>query len=123
MAPVISNSRPLILSYQGTTYFPALFTYLPKAFGDEESMVMDYRKLKLGDNDWAKWPFNPWNPFESNDNVEEYPSPPTQENMLGTDEGGRDVFSRLLYGFRPSIIFAGLVRFSDSCISFVAYHL
>lgn len=111
IAPVISNSRPIILSYKGTLYFPAMKMYHPKEFGDKENLIMNYRKLELGEGDWATWPLNKWNPFESNDDVDEYPSPPSDNNFLGTDEGGRDVFSRLLYGFRPSIIFAGLVWF------------
>lgn len=110
-APMISNSKPIMMSYKGSTYFPVMVTYHPKEFGDEESLIMDYRTLKMGDDDWAWWPVNPWNPFESNDNVDEYPSAPSSDNILGTDEGGRDVFARLLYGFRPSIIFAGLVWF------------
>lgn len=111
IAPVLSNSKPVILSFKGSTYFPALVDYHPKTFGDEESFLMNYRTLKLDKGDWALWPIVKWDPYESNEAVEEYPSPPSLDNYLGTDESGRDVLSRLLYGFRPSITYAALVWF------------
>ena len=50
-----------------------------------------------------------WDPFESNKTVDYYPSAPTSENIFGTDDRGRDVFARLLYGFKYSISYALLV--------------
>lgn len=50
-----------------------------------------------------------WNPFESNKEVDSYPSPPTGVNLMGTDDRGRDILTRLLYGLRYSITFAFLV--------------
>jgi microcin C transport system permease protein len=47
-----------------------------------------------------------WEPFERNDQVANWPSPPTPANWMGTDVNGRDVLSRLLYGFRYSFAFA-----------------
>lgn len=111
IAPILSNSKPVLMSYKGSMYIPVLVNYLPKEFGDNESMIMNYRELKLGADDWAVWPIIKWDPFESNETVESYPSAPSSDNYLGTDESGRDVFSRLLYGFRPSITYAGLVWF------------
>jgi microcin C transport system permease protein len=52
-----------------------------------------------------------WNPDETNPNVTTFPSRPSRENWLGTDDRGRDVLSRLIYGFRYSILFAGFVWF------------
>ncbi|MBK26639.1 MAG: peptide ABC transporter permease [Halobacteriovorax sp.] len=119
-APLISNSKPIMITYKGETYFPAFFQYHPKEFGDNENLIMDYRNLELGENDSVLWPINPWNPLESNDDVDEYPSEPTSVNILGTDEGGRDVFARLLYGFQPSIIFAALVWFFSYLFGVIA---
>jgi microcin C transport system permease protein len=63
----------------------------------------------MGEDDWAIWPLVRWDPYESNKTVESYPSKPTSDNWLGTDDRGRDVLSRLLYGFRYSISYAMLV--------------
>ncbi len=52
------------------------------------------------------WPIIQWNPTESNKLVDTYPSPPTKVNWIGTDESGRDVLTRLLYGFRYTMVFA-----------------
>ena len=66
-------------------------------------------KLELGENDSVLWPPFKWDPFESNLDVDSYPSEPTTVNPFGTDDRGRDVFARLLYGFKYSIGYAVLV--------------
>lgn len=106
-----SNNKPIIMSYGNELYVPALKYYHPSEFGIEEASVTDYRSLEMHDDDWAVWPLIQWNPLESNRDVETYPSPPTAENWLGTDDRGRDVAARLIYGFRYSIGFALLVWF------------
>lgn len=104
-----ANNRPIVLTYQGTTYFPVFKDYHPSVFGMSEKVVTDYRELKLSENDSAFWPIIKWNPFESNKDVASYPSEPTTLNIMGTDDRGRDIFTRLLYGLRYSVIFAVLV--------------
>lgn len=101
-----ANSRPLVLKFQGQIYFPVLFDYHPSRFGNTVIQVMDYRNLKLNDEEWALWPVVRWDPFESNKKVSDYPSPPSEDNWMGTDDRGRDVLARLLYGFRYSIGYA-----------------
>ncbi|MCS6839023.1 MAG: ABC transporter permease subunit [Bdellovibrionaceae bacterium] len=105
-AEIWSSSRPIILKYNNQWYFPALVTYHPTVFGREDIFVMDYRSLELKENDWAIWPINQWDPYESNKSVEYYPSPPSAQNWLGTDDRGRDILSRLLYGFRYTMAYA-----------------
>ena len=106
-----ANSKPLYLSYNNTTYFPVFKNYHPSEFGQEEAVVMEYRELELNEErgDKAIWPLIPWNPYESNKEVASYPSEPTSENLMGTDDRGRDIFTRLMYGLRYSVIFAVLV--------------
>ena len=106
-----ANSKPLLLKYQGSYYFPVFKTYHPSDFKKEESLVMNYRELDLDDEegDFAIWPIVTWNPYESNKELESYPSEPTAENWMGTDDRGRDILTRLLYGLRYSITFAVLV--------------
>lgn len=101
-----ANSKPLVLHYQGKTFFPVLVTYYPTEFGRQDQVLMDYRTLQLSAGDWSVWPLVKWNPYESNAVVSSYPSAPTKENWMGTDDRGRDVLARLLYGFRYSIAYA-----------------
>ena len=64
-----ANSKPLYLNYQGTTYFPVFKDYSVKDFGITDSMQIDYRNLKLGENDSIIWPLIQWDPYESNKKV------------------------------------------------------
>ncbi len=98
-----ANSKPIYLNYNGSSYFPIFKEYSVKEFGITESMHIDYRHLKLKAGDAIVWPVIKWDPYESNKKVEEYPSPPSSTNILGTDDRGRDVLARLLYGLRYSI--------------------
>lgn len=104
-----SNSTPIFLKYNDRFFIPVVKSYHPSEFGIEDLMVMDYRRLNLKEGDFALWPINRWDPYESNKDVDTYPSPPTSRNWLGTDDRGRDIFARLLYGFRYSIIYAVFV--------------
>ena len=106
-----SNSKPLILSYQGSFYFPVFKKYSPDTFGFKDQYVTNYKKLNLDEKNWAIWPLIPWDPYESNLEVKKFPSPPSSVNWLGTDDRGRDVLSRILYGYRYSILFALCVWF------------
>jgi microcin C transport system permease protein len=101
-----ANNRPHLMKYQGKIYAPLIFDYHPTEFGREDIFVMDYRALEFQEGDWAAWPLVQWDPFESNSVVEKYPSPPSRYNLMGTDDRGRDVFTRLLYGLRYSLVFA-----------------
>jgi len=98
-----ANSKPILLKHKGTTYFPVFKDYSVKDFGISDSMAIDYRALDLEEGDWIVWPVIKWDPYESNKKVDEYPSPPSVDNLMGTDDRGRDVFTRLLYGLRYSI--------------------
>ncbi len=105
-AELWANNRPHIMSYHGKIYFPLFVEYHPTQFDREDIFVMDYHNLELSKEDWAVWPIIQWDPYESNKDVSTYPSPPTQQNWVGTDESGRDVMTRLLYGFRYTMVFA-----------------
>lgn len=104
-----ANSKPIALKYKGEIYFPVFNDYSAKEFGIEDSLYVDYKEMKLDSGDWALWPPVKWDPYQSNKKVDEYPAPPSQTNIMGTDDRGRDVFTRLLYGFRYSIAFAVFV--------------
>lgn len=110
-SPMIANSKPLIIKYKGSTYFPVFSEYHPTELGITDSLVVNYRELDLGEDGYAVWPVIKWDPYESNENVDSYPAPPSSSNLFGTDDRGRDVLTRLLYGFKYSIEYAFLVWF------------
>jgi microcin C transport system permease protein len=108
---LISNDRPLIACYDGQILFPIAKDYSEKAFGGDFDSPADYldpfiRQQLARDGNWALYPLNHYrhdtlNYFAKSPN----PAPPSTDNWLGTDDRGRDVFARLLYGFRVSILF------------------
>ena len=104
------NDRPHLLYYKGQMYFPSVKNYSAQIFNQEEQLfLVNYKKLKLQEGDFAFWPLIRWSPFESNSEVSAYPSPPSSSNWMGTDNRGRDVLARVIYGFRYSLGFSLLV--------------
>lgn len=110
-AELISNDKPLLVIYEGNFYYPLLQTYPETTFGGDFATETDYRdpyileKITTGGNR-VFFPLNPHSYSSINPNLDvPVPSPPTRENLLGTDDRGRDVLARLLYGFRLSILF------------------
>lgn len=101
-----ANNKPHVMKYHGEIYVPLFVDYHPTKFGRDDIFVMDYRSLEFGPDDWAMWPIVQWDPFESNKTVDTYPSAPTKYNLMGTDDRGRDVLTRLLYGLRYTLIFS-----------------
>ncbi|NNK15246.1 MAG: ABC transporter permease [Desulfofustis sp.] len=110
-AELVSNDKPFLIVYQGTYYFPLFKTYPETTFGGIFETETDYKdpffvELMKEDQNRAYFPLN--RHYYDTINYEldvPVPSPPTRENILGTDDRGRDVFARLLYGFRLSILF------------------
>lgn len=107
-AELLANSRPLLLRYQEALYLPVLQRYEPATFGQGDTYVVDYHALDaaLGPDDWALWPPVRWGPYKSDPAPAGYPSPPDARHWLGTDDKGRDLLARLLYGYRLSMGFA-----------------
>ncbi len=117
-AELVSNDRPLIVRYEGQTYFPLLKTYPETTFGGDFDTPTDYldpfiqERLRAGSN-WALYTFNTYGPntlnyFAKSPN----PSAPTLDNWLGTDDRGRDMVAQLLYGFRVSVLFGLALTFT-----------
>ncbi len=115
-----ANSKPIVMDFHGKIYWPVFKSYYPTVFGENNRLITNYRKLKLGKGDWAIWPPVRWNPYESNLSVANYPSPPSKQNWFGTDSSGRDVLSRLIYGFRYSISYALLVWIATYVLGTIA---
>jgi microcin C transport system permease protein len=110
-AEVLSNDKPLLVRYEGALYVPLLKDYPERTFGGDFNTPTDYldpyisERLGAGDN-WAIYPPNRYR-FDTINYFAPSPNPaaPSAENWLGTDDRGRDVLARLLYGFRVSLLF------------------
>ncbi len=112
MAELVSNDQPLVVRYQGQLYFPLVQTYPEKTFGGDFDTATDFhdpfirQRLSEGGN-WALFAPNPYGPKTINYFAREpNPSRPTRDNLLGTDDRGRDLLAQLIYGFRVSVLFA-----------------
>ncbi len=106
----IANERPIVVQHQGTWYAPIFFDYSELAFGGDFDVRADYTdpfiKDLIEEDGWMLWPPIQYNYRTINYNLPSpAPSPPSAENWLGTDDQGRDVVARLLYGARISILF------------------
>ncbi len=100
-----ANNKPIYMKINGKSYFPVFKKYHPSDFGFEGDFKSDYREIALK-ADTVIWPIIKWSPNETNKTPKIYPSPPSSENYFGTDDRGRDVLTRILYGFRYSMVYA-----------------
>jgi microcin C transport system permease protein len=104
----LANDRPLLLRYRGAWHAPVLRDVHPADVGQAGTFVVDYKALAatFGPEDRAWWPPVPWGPYESDTALANFPAPPDGRHWLGTDDKGRDLLVRLIYGFRLSMVFA-----------------
>jgi microcin C transport system permease protein len=152
-AEFVANDKPLYLSFDGQSYFPAFVTYPDTTFGEKGDpdlfgTAADYRdpfiqKLIAKKGGWMIWPpipfsydtrvSNPPSPFPSKptwaltaENCEAAAKGnfakcgETDYNWLGTDQQGRDVVARLIYGFRVSVLFGLILTILSSVIGVAA---
>jgi len=146
-AECIANDRPILVSYKGELLVPIVIDYPEEKFGGFLAET-DYRDPVIADeiaqNGWAIWP--PIR-FASNtinrDLPSPAPAPPTwlesekncasvaerigghscrdlEWNWLGTDDGGRDVLARIIYGFRISVLFGLILAAISSVVGILA---
>lgn len=117
----ISNDKPLIIKYDNQYLFPIFTEYTDSFFGGDFPTPADYTdpfiKQNIENNGWM---IKPLIPFSYN-TVDYYletatPSAPSSKHWLGTDEEGRDIVARLLYGIRLSVTFAFLLTLVSSFI-------
>ncbi|MCP5160451.1 MAG: ABC transporter permease [Hahellaceae bacterium] len=110
-AEFLANDKPVLIHYNGEWFTPIFKAYPETTFGGDFETEADYRDTYLQDliNDkgWILWPPIRYSYSTINYNLPvPAPAPPSAENWLGTDDQGRDVVARLIYGFRISILFA-----------------
>ena len=124
-ADFLANEVPLVVKYQDNWYFPVVKQYSELTFSGDFDVAADYRDPYLADiingQGWMLWPPIRFNYRTINYNLPTAaPSPPTTENWLGTDDQGRDVLARLIYGFRISVLFGLILTIATSVVGVFA---
>lgn len=124
-AELWANDKPLLVSYSGSLYFPTFQDYPETTFGGDFETATDYRdpyvKGLIEESGWIVWP-----PIRFSYDTINYdlqtpaPSPPTTDNVFGTDDQGRDVAARVIYGFRISVLFGLILTLISSVIGITA---
>lgn len=123
-AELIANDKPILLKYEGGYYAPVFKSYPETTFGGEFETEADYRdpyvQALISDKGWMLWPLIRYSYRTINYNLQvPAPSPPTAENWLGTDDQGRDVMARLIYGFRISVLFGLTLTLLSSLVGVI----
>lgn len=123
-ANFIANDRPLLMRYDGEFYYPIFNDYNETLFDGDFDSTTDYRDPymaeKINEKGWMIWP-----PLRYNFETINYdlpvpaPAPPSAQNPLGTDDQGRDVLARLIYGIRISLVFALVLTAISSVIGII----
>jgi microcin C transport system permease protein len=125
-AEFIANDKPFLVKYDGGYYMPIFNTYPETAFGGEFKTEADYRdpyvqELIQTKGGWMVWPPIRYSYRTINLNLPvPAPAPPSAENLLGTDDQGRDVLARVIYGFRISVLFGLTLTVFSSIIGVAA---
>jgi microcin C transport system permease protein len=148
-AEFIANDKPFYVSFDGKSYFPAVVTYPETAFGGDFETAADYRDPYLQKLIAEKGGYTLWPPIRYSYNTHNLdlptpaPSKPTwllteeqcksvverkglsgcselEYNWLGTDDQGRDVVARLIYGFRLSVLFGLALTIISSVVGVAA---
>ncbi len=124
-AELIANEKPLIIFFQGDIYTPVFTDYPETVFGGEFETIADYKdpyvRELISKNGWAIWPLIEYHYQTINLALKSpAPSPPDTHNILGTDDQGRDVLARLIYGIRISVLFGLSLTVLSSIIGIIA---
>jgi microcin C transport system permease protein len=124
-AEFIANDRPLLIYHDGSLYSPVFKEYAETDFGGFFPTKANYRDPYLieliQESGWILWP-----PIRFSYDTVNYdlpvpaPAPPSAENWLGTDDQGRDVTARLIYGFRVSVLFGLILTLVSSIVGVAA---
>lgn len=120
-AELISNDQPLLVRYDSAFYYPVLVDYPETVFGGDFETAAEYRDEFVAElieeKGWILWPLIRYSHDTVNyDLPVPAPAPPSAENLLGTDDQGRDVLARVIYGFRISVLFGLTLTFFSSII-------
>ncbi|WP_180074166.1 MULTISPECIES: ABC transporter permease [unclassified Acinetobacter] len=117
----IANDKPLLVKYDDSLYVPVLKSYPETAFGGVFETEADYKdpvvQQLIEEKGWAVWPLIKFSYQTPNlELAVPVPSAPTAQNWLGTDDQGRDVLARILYGLRVSLLFGFALTFASAIL-------
>lgn len=121
---LIANDKPLIVKYKDGYFFPIMRVYNDAFFGGDFPTEANYKdafiRNNINNNGWMIMPLIPYSyntvDYELSNAT---PAAPTKKHWLGTDEEGRDVLARILYGIRLSVIFAFILTLISSIIGII----
>lgn len=124
-AEFIANDKPILIQFENNLYFPTFVNYPETTFGGDFETEAEYRDPFVAElinkDGWMVWPPIRYSYDTINYNLPQpAPSPPTIENWFGTDDQGRDVAARVIYGFRISVLFGLVLTFVSSVIGVAA---
>lgn len=125
-ANFIANDQPLVVRYNGKLFFPVLKFYSGEHFGLSATDIPNFKEMaKTSEFIQGKGNFIlfPPIPYGYNESLLELPdnppTPPTAQNWLGTDDRGRDILTRILFGYRISFSFALLITFTSMILGII----
>ncbi|OUW96880.1 MAG: ABC transporter permease [Pelagibacteraceae bacterium TMED237] len=124
-ADFIANEKPLLIKYESNYYYPIFSFYAETTFSGDFETEADYKdpyvKQLINEKGWMIMPIIPYS-YNTIIRDLDYPapSPPSKKNWLGTDDQARDVLSRLIYGFRISVLFGFTLTFFSMIIGVTA---
>ncbi|WP_428439322.1 ABC transporter permease [Photobacterium sagamiensis] len=124
LAEVVANDKPLVINFKSDWYFPIVQQYAETDFGGEFEAEADFTDPYVVDlieaDGYMIWPLIPFHYDTINYNLSgPAPSPPDRVNWLGTDDKGRDVLARIIYGFRVSVLFGFALTIISTLIGVV----
>ena len=124
-AEFIANDKPILIQFDGHYYAPIFTSYPETTFGGDFETEAKYRdpyvKKLIEAKGWMIWPLIPFSYNTINYTLSQpAPSPPDSINWLGTDDQGRDVLARIIYGFRISVLFGLTLTLFSSIIGITA---
>lgn len=124
-AEFVANDKPLLVSYKDALYMPVFKAYPETTFGGEFETEAEYRdpyvKEQIEKDGWIFWPPIRYSFDTINyDLTSPAPSAPDSQNLLGTDDQGRDVAARVIYGFRISVLFGLILTVISSIVGITA---
>ncbi|MDN5450034.1 MAG: microcin C ABC transporter permease, partial [Enterobacterales bacterium] len=118
---LIANDKPLLLRYDQHWYTPFLVNYPETTFGGDFKTATDYQdpliRSNIEQHGWAIWAPIHYSYNSINFATEvPFPSPPSAQHWLGTNENGNDILAQVLYGLRVSILFGLMLTVLSSVI-------
>ncbi len=124
-AEFIANDKPLIVKYEESYYFPVFKNYAETTFGGDFETEANYKDEYIEElileKGWMVWHIIPFHYTTISQELNEpAPSKPSTKHWLGTDDTGRDVLARIIYGFRISVLFGFALTILSSVIGVAA---